>query len=83
MPWTTPLTWAVGQLVTAAQMNIHVRDNLQALYDRPMSGVVKIAELNIGVATASPITLAIPGGYKHLEYVANVKETFAGGTAGV
>ena len=31
MAWTTPLTWAVGQLVTASQMNTHVRDNLNYL----------------------------------------------------
>lgn len=41
MAWTTPLTWAVGQLVTAAQMNTHIRDNLQYLYDnRGVPGMV-------------------------------------------
>ncbi len=28
MPWTAPRTWVVGELVTAAFMNTHVRDNL-------------------------------------------------------
>lgn len=28
MAWTSPLTWAVGQLVTAAQLNTHLRDNM-------------------------------------------------------
>lgn len=28
MSWTNPLTWAVGQLVTAAQLNTHLRDNM-------------------------------------------------------
>lgn len=29
--WTAPRTWAVGELVTAALMNTHVRDNLDWL----------------------------------------------------
>lgn len=41
MAWTSPLTWVVGQLVTAAQLNVHIRDNLQFLYDnRGVPGVV-------------------------------------------
>ncbi len=28
MSWTTPRTWVTGELVTAALMNTHVRDNL-------------------------------------------------------
>ena len=33
MAWTSPLTWVAGQIVTAAQLNTHVRDNLNALAD--------------------------------------------------
>jgi hypothetical protein len=29
--WTTPRTWATGELVTAAQLNQHLRDNLDWL----------------------------------------------------
>jgi hypothetical protein len=29
--WTAPRTWAVGELVTAALLNTHLRDNLEAL----------------------------------------------------
>ena len=32
MAWTTPRTWVAGELVTAAMMNAHVRDNLNALH---------------------------------------------------
>jgi hypothetical protein len=32
MAWTTPKTWSTGELVTAANMNLHVRDNLNALF---------------------------------------------------
>jgi len=31
MAWTAPKTWTVGELVTAANMNTHVRDNLNSL----------------------------------------------------
>lgn len=31
MAWTTPRTWVVGELVTAALLNTHLRDNLDAL----------------------------------------------------
>lgn len=31
MSWTTPRTWVTGELVTAAIMNTHVRDNLAEL----------------------------------------------------
>lgn len=31
MTWTTPRTWAPGELVTATQMNTHLRDNLNSL----------------------------------------------------
>jgi hypothetical protein len=31
MAWTTPRTWVAGEVVTASQMNTHVRDNLADL----------------------------------------------------
>lgn len=31
MAWTTPRTWSTGELVTAAVLNTHVRDNLNAI----------------------------------------------------
>jgi hypothetical protein len=33
MVWTTPRTWVAAELVTAAQFNTHLRDNLNALRD--------------------------------------------------
>jgi hypothetical protein len=33
--WTTPATWAVDQLVTASDLNTHLRDNLNALKTPP------------------------------------------------
>ena len=29
MPWHNPLTWTIGQILTAAQMNEQLRDNMQ------------------------------------------------------
>lgn len=34
MAWTSPRTWVDGETVTAALMNTHVRDNLNALKSR-------------------------------------------------
>lgn len=40
MAWTTPRTWVSGELVTAALLNTHVRDNLSYLKDVPaLNGV--------------------------------------------
>lgn len=31
MAWTAPKTWTVGEVLTAANLNLHLRDNLNAL----------------------------------------------------
>lgn len=31
MAWTAPRTWVVGEVATAAQLNTHLRDNLNAI----------------------------------------------------
>lgn len=31
MAWTTPKSWSVGELVTAANLNTHLRDNMSAM----------------------------------------------------
>lgn len=33
MAWTSPRTWVAGETVTAALLNIHLRDNLKAVGD--------------------------------------------------
>lgn len=35
MAWTTPRTWVLGEIITAAIMNTHVRDNLNYMYNKP------------------------------------------------
>lgn len=33
MAWTTPKTWAVSEVVTAAMLNTHLKDNLNAIIE--------------------------------------------------
>lgn len=40
--WTAPRTWVTGEIVTAAAVNVHLRDNLLAVtrpYDKAASGI--------------------------------------------
>jgi hypothetical protein len=55
MAWTAPRTWVVGEIVTAALLNTHVRDNLKFLwhevsYDQITAGVSSTATTE-GTAT--------------------------------
>lgn len=47
MTWTNPRTWVAGELVTAALMNTHVRDNLDDLND------TKVNDIDVQVFTSS------------------------------
>lgn len=33
--WSTPRTWATGDTVSSSLLNVHIRDNLNYLYDPP------------------------------------------------
>lgn len=48
MSWTTPRTWVAGETVTAAMLNTHLRDNLNAF--TPLGDPT--------VATTYPVTLS-------------------------
>lgn len=52
MAWTSPRTWVTSEMVTAAIMNTHVRDNLLFLYELPDLVVASITH------TSSPYTAA-------------------------
>jgi hypothetical protein len=56
MSWTTPKTWTPDEVVTATDMNIHVRDNLNALKTPPGSQVVR----NNGTAYSTTSTSFVP-----------------------
>jgi hypothetical protein len=54
MAWTSPKTWAFGEVLTSTDMNVYVRDNTQALFDfvfLPFGG------------TATGGTIATSGGF--------------------
>ncbi len=55
MTWTTPRTWSVGELVTAALLNTHLRDNLLSLFNRRLHVLVYCDQQSSGV---SPSTIA-------------------------
>lgn len=53
MAWTSPRTWVTGELVTAAIMNLHVRDNLSYLKASPaFDGAITVS----GTVTATVAT---------------------------
>lgn len=44
MPWTTPKTWAAGEVVTAANMNLYLRDNTEIMgASRPSARIYQTA----------------------------------------
>ena len=59
MAWTTPRTWVTGELVTAALLNTHIKDNLAYLKNSPdfdgsitVAGSAKVG----GTGAGSPAT---------------------------
>lgn len=48
MAWTAPRTWTTGELVTAAIMNTHVRDNLSAIGRPTKGGVTSVGAVEFG-----------------------------------
>lgn len=61
MVWTAPKAWGVSELVTAANMNTHVRDNLK--YLKGQAGTVAIeADITITNNIGQQITMIHSGG---------------------
>ena len=66
MAWTAPRTWVAGEIVTAALLNTHVRDNLKVVYDaasyiRAGSGWIAVPVLstdNSDFTDAAPLLLS-------------------------
>jgi hypothetical protein len=66
MGWSDPRTWSPGETVTAALMNAHVRDNLNALKDKAI--VIQLGTPGGGVLTTGvkfyaeiPFSMTITG----------------------
>lgn len=60
MAWTAPKTWSVGELVTAANMNTHVRDNLN--YLKGAAGTIVFDAAATFTATSGTILTASASG---------------------
>lgn len=60
MAWTTPRTWTTGELVTAAIMNAHIRDNQNTL--NPAGVSFFIDEGGAVLTTGSKIPWSVPFG---------------------
>jgi hypothetical protein len=56
MAWTTPRTWVVGEVLTAANMNTHLRDNVSWLGNPPTCRVYNSAALATTSGTPLPLT---------------------------
>lgn len=58
MAWTAPRTWSVGETVTAALVNTHIRDNENWLAnDKPRCSAVR--STNQSIANASAVALSM------------------------
>lgn len=63
MAWTAPRTWTTGELVTAALMNTHVRDNLSHLggstgasLDQDRNGFTNTSFADLDALTTQPFS---------------------------
>lgn len=55
MAWTAPRTWVTGEVVTASQMNTHIRDNLLAIYPRRCE-VYRAGTATVATATYTTVS---------------------------
>lgn len=58
MAWTTPRTWTTGELVTAAIMNAHIRDNQNVLNPAGVSFVIDGG--GAAITTGSKLPWSVP-----------------------
>ena len=64
MAWTTPLTWTAGELVTAAIMNAHVRDNENAI----LGGLVGVGFTELDLLGTGSAPAASAAGHATMYY---------------
>ena len=60
MTWTDPKTWTVGEKIRSADLNTHVRDNLDYLYDAPQIAVRLTADQEVANATDHTVQWSTP-----------------------
>ena len=56
MAYTTPKTWAVGNVLTASDMNTYVRDNAAFLYGPPSCRAYNDADISIANNSVTALT---------------------------
>lgn len=57
MPWTTPKTWAAGEVLTAANLNLYLRDNTEILgASRPSARVYQTGTQTLTTGTQTTLT---------------------------
>jgi hypothetical protein len=56
MAWTTPASWSTNEVVTAAKMNTHVRDNISFLGSPPGCSVRAAGPQSVANATEVALT---------------------------
>lgn len=61
MAWTTPRTWTTDEIVTAAFLNTHLRDNLTFLYSPPVIRVATTAAVSITNNSTTTVNLDAEG----------------------
>lgn len=84
MAWTAPKSWAVGELLTAEDLNVHIRDNLLALKGPP-TALVRLDQAVDYTTTSSSFvaidnvnlnhTLTTTGGDVLIVFFANILNT--------
>ena len=56
MAWSTPKTWAVGDILTASDMNTYVRDNTNFLNTPPSCRAYNNADISIATSASTVLT---------------------------
>jgi len=85
MAWTTPRTWVAGEVPTAAIMNAHVRDNLNALKDPPQAvaenynATLSTTSTSFANITGAEVTITTTGGRAMIGF--QISQTASGGTS--
>jgi hypothetical protein len=59
MAWTTPKTWSVGETLTAANFNLHIRDNLNFLKTQTARSIADQSVPNTTMTDATGMAFTI------------------------
>src|SRR3954447_19578174 len=84
MTWTAPRTWVAGEVVTAALLNTHVRDNLKAIGDPWTSYVPTLTNISLGSGTRAGAYMQAGGlVFGRARFQAGGTTTYPGGNLSV